>query len=347
MRKLSMTLAALAALVVPAYAGADGDTMYVTGNDEIRVVDLESETVIDTIAAPASFMRPAITRDRSEVWITNSSGPVNILDTETNTVIDTVGPPGVAIGMHSGGTVYLADSDSSTPDDGVAVIDVGTRVVMTTITIAEEVSPSNFDLTMSPDNQRVYVVNQATDALHEINTVTNTQIGDGLPVPGFGPAVVAVSPDGQRVYVGFITDVPPNFLSDVLVVDTSDLTVVDTFSIGASFIQSMALRGDGQVLYVVDGNPDGTVYVVDANDGSIITSVSAGVGARKAVVDNTRGILYVATSAGLVKVDIATNANLGTIAMSSPFDMVIRRGDAIFSDGFESGNTSGWSATVQ
>lgn len=109
---------------------------------------------------------------------------------------------------------------SNTNDNTVSVIDTATNTVIATIPV-----DSPFDVAITPDGTRVYVVN-ASDTVTVIDTATNTVIATILA--GSHAHAIAFTPDGSLAYVtSFFTDT-------VLVVETVTNTVVDTVPVGSA-----------------------------------------------------------------------------------------------------------------
>ncbi len=123
-------------------------------------------------------------------------------------------PYGVAISPNVtkvGGTPSYTAYVSEEGTNSVVQLSIsgGAGVVMNTIAVGDH--PTG--LAMAPDGAQVYVANSDDDTLSIINTTTNTAAQPALTLHAFGaeslgstPNAVAVSPDGQRVYVALAGD---------------------------------------------------------------------------------------------------------------------------------------------
>ncbi|WP_326101574.1 YncE family protein [Bacillus atrophaeus] len=79
-----------------------------------------------------------------------------------------------------------------------------------------------FGLTVTPDGEKVYILNSSGSDVSVFNTATNT-ITAAIPV-GLYPYSAACTPDGSRIYV-------TNLLSNLIsVIDTASDTVVNTIT---------------------------------------------------------------------------------------------------------------------
>lgn len=198
----------------------DGRRLYVAGESDVGVgrvwvIDSATNTVIgNPITVGDNPSAIAMAPDGRRVYVANlNSLTVSVIDTTSNAV---VGQP-ISVGSQpdavkvtpDGRRVYIAHLT----DQRISVIDTATDTVIA----SPDVPDFATDLAISPDSQRVYIVNTIDDPgdIHsEITTIditTNTVIGDPIKIPG--ATGIAVSPDGHRIYVSG---------------NNSGLTVVDT-----------------------------------------------------------------------------------------------------------------------
>ncbi len=125
---------------------------------------------------------------------------------------------------------------------------------------------SPFNLSVSKDGKRLYVVAQESDALLVVDAVTQ-KVLDKINV-GSSPHSVVLSNDGQRAYVS-------NQWSDnVSVVDMSSSKVIDTLSTGNG-PAGLSLSGDSKFLYVVNSYSS-NISVIDLNTKEEIKRIDAG-----------------------------------------------------------------------
>jgi YVTN family beta-propeller protein len=115
----------------------------------------------------------------------------------------------------AGAHAYVLNSDTNS----VSVIDTATSTVKS---IAVGKYP--WDVAVSPDGRRAYVVNNLDDTLSILGSATDSVIAT-VPV-GVRPLRVAVSPDGARAFVINSRD------DSVSVIDTATSTLSDTIAVG-------------------------------------------------------------------------------------------------------------------
>ncbi len=186
----------------------NGKLAYVTnqGNGTVSVISTATNQVIQSISSFAQPWGIAITPNGRFAYVVNlnggtSPGFVSVIDLKTNTLLPSTiqvdaGPTGITI-TPNGRFVYVTNENSNT----VSVISTATNTLIATIPVG--INP--FELTSSPDSQFVYVSNNAyTDvslsSVSVISTATQTVV-DTIALPNSGPAALAVTPDGQTLYV--------------------------------------------------------------------------------------------------------------------------------------------------
>lgn len=220
-------------------------------------------------------------------------------------------------------------------DNAVLVLDRPGNVAVGFIGVGR--GPSH--AVISPDQNRLYVVNSVDRTVSVINTTTNTLIDtnpgapgvNSIPLPGGLPNGLVVSRDGGRLYV---TD----WGGTVSVIDTATYTRIDTntsaagvndIAVGGNLLGSV-LSPDGRTLYVASypdngGHGQGSIAVIDTVTGAAVAPpINFGLAAYTDDLaispDGTR--LYVLHSptdpvpgyepAGISVIDTATNAVIGT-----------------------------------
>jgi YVTN family beta-propeller protein len=162
------------------------------------------------------------------VYVTNyvDPGTVSVINKETNTEIDTspimVGrfPVGISL-SHDGTRAYVANSGDGT----VSVIDTVSNTLIDTdpntnvidpITVAEDSSPYGISMLHGIDRDYAYVSSLWNGKVYVIDTATNTVIDtkpspdddiiDPITVGNQPKGGIAVSPNGDVVYVGNYED---------------------------------------------------------------------------------------------------------------------------------------------
>jgi len=194
----------------------------------------------------------AITPDGSRVYVSNEGEPpapshVSVINTVTNTVVAEVRvgviPTSIAI-TPDGTRAYVVNLLGAAPpffvSGGVSVIDTDpSSQTFNTVVQTIPVGNSPIGSAMAPNGRRVYVMNERGDAASPAgtasvidtssNTVTHNITDEDL---GPGPSGTAITPDGNKVYVG---NIDPDELVDpdtVSVIDTLTNTVIATITVG-------------------------------------------------------------------------------------------------------------------
>jgi YVTN family beta-propeller protein len=182
------------------------------GNNTVSMISTATSQVVGTISGFAEPWGIIITPDGRFAYVVNlnggvSPGFISVIDLSSNTVLaGTIqvgaGPTGIAI-TPNGQFVYVTNENSNT----VSVISTATNSVVTTIPVG--INP--FEVAANPNGQFVYVSNNAytnpsNSSISVISTATNTVVAT-IPLGGSEPADLAVTPDGQTLYVTNTIDV--------------------------------------------------------------------------------------------------------------------------------------------
>jgi YVTN family beta-propeller protein len=156
----------------------------------------------------------AVSPDGTKVYVVNSNkypyykGTISVIDTATNNVTETINigscPQGIAVNPN-GTRVYVAidnpgvyshtvNVDVTSHIGAVNVIDTATNEVIETVNV--ESTPKGIAVT--PDGNKVYVVNYGSNTTSVINTATN-KVDATVPV-GEYPTAVGLSPATKPNY---------------------------------------------------------------------------------------------------------------------------------------------------
>ncbi len=168
------------------------------------------------------------------------------------------------------------------------------------------------DVAVTPDGQRAYVTNPSSNSVTALDLVSLTPI-TGITV-GLEPQSVAILADGSRAYVA---NTGSNNVSviDINPASPSYHQVVNTIAVGDQPID-VAASAFGNA--VVVANFGGTLSIIDAQPGNgsadqVIATTNTG-GVSKGVAISPDGAnAYVATSEGVVIVDLGTHAVVTTV----------------------------------
>lgn len=101
-----------------------------------------------------------------------------------------------------------------------------------------------------------------------IDTATNTVVATIPLASGSGPMGLAITPDGESVYVA------NNGNDTASVIDTGTNTVVKTISVG-SLPEDVAITPDGEFAYMTN-NGSTTVSVIDTETKIVVKTFESG-----------------------------------------------------------------------
>jgi YVTN family beta-propeller protein len=221
-----------------------------------------------TIPPPSSYgIDIALSPDGSVAYVTEpASNRLLVLNARSGAIIATVPvgntPSGLAVSP-DGKQVWVANTQLnggfSGPSGSVTVIATDTDSVIGTISIFV---PGSIDVAFSPDGHNAYVTNNgvlSTGSVSVIDTSTLSVVGSLSVAPsssspfGWNPTSVAVSPNGQQVWVSEVDSLAGSGTTPdyVYVFDATTNTQVAKITVGAGPF-FMALSRDGRFAYVAD-----------------------------------------------------------------------------------------------
>jgi YVTN family beta-propeller protein len=280
--------------------------------------------VIATIAVGNRPEGIAINSDGTRVYVANSGdydvkdgNSVSVIDTATNLVVATVideqsvVPWDIAISP-DGDFAYVTNRDSNTV----------TRIVTATdragIPIGGFKDP--IDLAVSPDNALLYVTNYASKTVSVVDLAgekpqKQIRVGGLIPSRLIGPTGLAISPDGQRVYVAMTSWIDPA----VKVIDTATNKVVASISVRRDFnLTEVAVSPDATRVYVIG---ERGLTVIDTAANKVTATIPLFYASGLAISpDGTR--VYATSYDGVSVIDTATNGVIATIATTTVPNMV-------------------------
>jgi YVTN family beta-propeller protein len=272
----------------------------------VAVVDVATNTVVDTVTVGFTPFGVAVHPAGSHVYIANSDDrSVSVIQVGTNAagshmVVATIAlldPAGVfqegaaGLAVHPNGSrVYVANELSGT----VSVIDTALNTVVGTVTVGD--GPRS--VAVNPAGTRVYVVNNLAFTVSVLDTTTLEVVATvGV---GQRPVGVAVDPAGARVYV---TNAMANTLT---VLDAVDHALVATVPTDLS-PRGVAVHPSGSHVYVATGA--GRVVVVSTASNTVVANPLAAVGLFGIAVTPSGAQVYTASqmSEAVYILDTATN----------------------------------------
>jgi YVTN family beta-propeller protein/VCBS repeat-containing protein len=175
-----------------------GDRLYVSSIATNRVYAINPVTgaTVATIATGATPVGIAVSGDGTRVYVANrGSNTVSTIDAATNRVIGTtaVGTLPQQVALSADGTrLYVTNTGSG----DVSVIDTTTGANIATV----PVGPSPNGIALSRDGSLAYVVN-GNNTMSVIDTASNTKVTGTARAETGTLGYVAVSPDGNHIYV--------------------------------------------------------------------------------------------------------------------------------------------------
>jgi YVTN family beta-propeller protein len=258
----------------PSLARLQAARAYVTfsgGVPSVKVVDLDTSTVVGTIPVAPSPFDIAISPDGTRAYVTHTQyedprpASVSAIDTASGRVIATIplvpaSPPVDIAITPDGARAYVAVGPS------VAVIDTAENRVLTLISVGGLAQ----GVAIGPDGARAYVTQQPRQSDYGlpvvlvIDTDSNTVVG--RIAVGLFPSRIAITPDGTQAYVIH------QFTNSVSVIDLGRETVSATIAVGA-YANGLAITPDGALAYVVTGI---TVSVIDTASKTVTSTVAGG-----------------------------------------------------------------------
>jgi YVTN family beta-propeller protein len=349
-RSLNLCLALAVMFPFAAEAAEHGYVGFST-TDSLVVLDLDAGTALSpsiSLLPEANYPYDAtILPDGSEVWICGAVGDgVVVVDTATQGVIANIDlgvageyPVNIAFDA-SGTTAYVSSRDGN----AVVLVDVATHTP-TGVTVATTGSPgkgrvwsaggtlfivewygselyaidtgslavtsavvgsSLWDLAIHPSGAPLYAIDRGTDQVHLVDPDTLT-VTTSVAV-GDDPWGLDITPDGSTLFIACEDG------SSVSVIDTATNLVIETIPLAADADpRDVDISADGAFAYVPNGS-------VTGDDGVVVIDTAT------------------LTIADIITVSGDSNGNVVAVA---PEPLVF-----IFTDGFESGDTSAWSSTV-
>jgi YVTN family beta-propeller protein len=336
--------------------GAQGDHGYaaMSGGDTLVVFDLATGTALP----PAINLLPEgdypydATLDPlgNELWIVGASGDgVVVVDTATDTVVARI--PLGASGEYPVDVVFGAGGDlayvSARDSDAMVVIDVATHTMTgTSIPIASDyLGPGK--MTVNSVTGEIYLVEWYDDQLYVIDPVTHAVTPETI-----GTSLWDLTIDGSASTL-YLAD---RGTDQIRVVNVADLSVVTSISVGDD-PWSLDLTPDGKYLFVANEDSH-DVSVIDTVTNAVVETIPLAGDADPRDVDVSAdgSSAYVPSGVitgddGVYVIDVATFTVVGTIPMLGETNTNVvavapNLGIWLFTDGFESGDTSAWSATV-
>ncbi len=232
--------------------------------DSVSVIDTQTNQVIKTIAVGKRPRGVGLAPDGSAVYVA-ISGENHIAVIDPNSLKVTgqfpSGDDPEAFAVHKNGNIYISNEN----DAKASVYDPHSGKLVAEIEVGIE--PEG--VAISPDGTRAIVTSESTNMLHIIAIPAHTVVNSILV--GARPRSATFSADGKLAYA------TSEIGGEVKKVDVASGTVLGKMALSDDQAKpkDIVVSRDGKRLYVAGGRAN-RVFVLDANNLDIITSVAVG-----------------------------------------------------------------------
>jgi YVTN family beta-propeller protein len=311
----------------------DGASVVVAegASSQVQIITVSSDTVAKTVAVPkvgVTNARPdavAITPNGLTAYVVDGANKlVYPLTISTGTLgtgiaVGTQGDPGAIVVTPDGTKVYVANFSSH----NVSVIATASNTVTATVTVGAGVTGAPIALAVTPNSAHVYVADQGNGQIDDITTASNTvtatiNVGsmvDANVAGGGNPNILAVTPNGAKVYVATYT---AGTVSDIA---TATDTVTKTITLLGTTPNpnALALTPNGCQLYVHDhanNQVDAITVATDVVAAKPVVGTTGDPTGMSVTPDSAR--VYVANfaSSSVSVIATATNTVSATLAVA-------------------------------
>jgi len=224
-----------------------GNTLYASDGPDVRVFNLITQAV-ESISVGGFLGQVVVAPDGSRLYAANSDdGAVTVIDTSSRQPVATIGVPGFLEGMalsSDGKTLFVASQGTVRPLEAgpdphaILVIDTQTNQVTGSIPLAG--SPTG--IAPAADG-RLWVTSTDLNEVVILSRATPWIVGR-VDV-GHRPRPIALTPDGQRAFVGNSGE------NTVSVIDTVSQTEIAVIGVGGG-PASIQISADGRRAHVVN-----------------------------------------------------------------------------------------------
>jgi YVTN family beta-propeller protein len=268
--------------------GIEPNSMAVTPEGTKIVVAEGASSQVQIITAPATISKTValpkigITNARPDaVAVTPNGLTAYVVDGANNLVypvtissgalgtgiaVGTQGDPGAILVTPDGKKVYVANYSSH----NVSVISTALNTVSATITIGAGATGAPIALAVTNDSAHVYVADKGNAQVNDIKTASDTvantiavgSMADGNLAGGGDPNILALTPDGEQLYVASYT------AGSVAHIAVSTDTVTNTITLPGTTPNpnALALTPNGCQLYVQDHANNHVDAITVSND---------------------------------------------------------------------------------
>lgn len=280
------------------------------GGNTVSRIDLATSTVTATIPVPGNPTAVAILPDGSKAYVVQPNNcPVPVTPTPTPTSVPTptpIGPTPIPTPAPTDGPTPTPTPD---PPCTVAVIDLASNTVTTTITVGH----APYAVAVSPSGGFAYVTNRDDDTISQIDTSTD------LVIEEFD---VGATPEG--VSIGFGQIYVANDISEtVSVFREIDFQPLATMPTGGSPL-SVTISPDG-LSAIVGNDADGTATIFNTDVNSVRATVPVGSNPAGVAItpDSTRAFMANTTAGSVSVVPLDGSAPVTLTVLGSPSGVAI------------------------
>lgn len=225
--------------------------------------------------------------------------------------VGTQGDPGAIVVTPDGSKVYVANFSSH----NVSVIATASNTVTATVTIGAGITGKPIALAVTPSSAHVYVADQGNAQVDDIATVSDTvaktiavgSMVDANVAAGGDPNILAITPDGSKLYVASYTG---HGVEDIAI-PADTLTGTITLRETEPTPNALALTPNGCQLYVHEHSHNKVDVITVSSDAVLATAITVGATGdptgMSVTPDSTH--VYVANTGGPSVSVIATATN--------------------------------------
>jgi len=273
------------------------------GGDSVSRIDLATSTVVATIPVPGNPTAVAITTDGSKAYVVQSTNcPLPPAPTPSPTPPPAPTPTAIP-------TASPAPTPTPVPNCTVAVIDLGSNAIATTITVGH----APYAVAVAPSGGFAYVTNRDDDTVSQIGTATDTVIDE---------FAVGQTPEG--IFVGFGLIYITNDVSEsVSVYREIDFQPLATIPTGGSPL-SVSVSPDG-ARAVVGNDLDGSATIINTSTNAVVATVPVGSNPAGVAItpDSTRAVIANSTGASISVLPLAGGSATTISVLGSPSAVAI------------------------
>jgi YVTN family beta-propeller protein len=325
---------------------------------QVQIITASTHAVAATVAIPevgGTKSRPdavAIAPNGLTAYVVDGANklvyPITISGSKLGTgiAVGTQGDPGAIVVTPNEEEVYVANYSAH----NVSVISTSSKTVTATVTIGAGETGKPIALAVTPSSADVYVADQGNGQIDDIATSSNTiahtiavgSLADGNVAGGGDPNILAVTPEGLKLYVASYTG---GHVADIA---TSTDTVTHTIALSGTSPNpnALALTPNGCQLYVHD-HANNQVDAITVSSDEVTASPAVGTSgdptgmsvtpdSTHAYVANHNGnsVSVIATSTDTVSATLA-EATVGkepyaVLATPSPYFYKLQAGHGVW-----------------